>query len=151
LAIARSDHHCFGCGDQNPNGLHLRFAEAGDGVSASFTADETHQGFHEMIHGGIITTVLDEAMAWAVAHAGFWAVTGEMRVRFRRPLHVGEQTTVTGRVTGTRSRIVKAAAELVRGDNARIASATATFVQVDDTRAADWCARYQVNPDGGGP
>src|SRR5688500_12117637 len=84
--MARADHACFGCGDENPIGLRLRFAPVGDGVRASFIPGPEHQGFDNVIHGGIISTVLDEAMAWATARAGFWAVTGEMQVRFRQPL-----------------------------------------------------------------
>ena len=148
LAAARSDHHCFGCGDQNPIGLHLRFAATADGVGAPFTPAAEHQGFHEVVHGGIISTVLDEAMAWAVAQAGVWAVTGDMRVRYRRPLHVGDPTTVTARVTGRRGRIVMAAAELTLDETgAKVASGTATFVRVSDAVAAEWQARYLKRSD----
>ena len=69
--IVRSNHACFGCGDNNPIGLRLRFAYAGNGVEASFTPSAEHQGFHDVVHGGIISTVLDEAMAWATAYAGY--------------------------------------------------------------------------------
>ncbi len=78
----------------------------GDGVKASFIPGPDHQGFDDVVHGGIISTVLDEAMAWATAHAGFWAMTGEMRVRFRQPLNIGESTVVTARVSGARGRLV---------------------------------------------
>jgi acyl-coenzyme A thioesterase PaaI-like protein len=140
---ARSDHACFGCGDENPIGLHLRFAAEGNGVKAPFIPGAGHQGFHGVVHGGIISTVLDEAMAWATAHAGIWAVTGEMRVRFRQPLAVGEQTTVTARVNGTRGRVVTTVAELVRDrDRSPIATATATFVTVEGDVEAAWQARY---------
>jgi acyl-coenzyme A thioesterase PaaI-like protein len=142
LAV-RSDHACFGCGDENPIGLHLRFATEGDGVTASFIPGSEHQGFHDVVHGGIISTVLDEAMAWATAHVGVWGVTGEMRVRFRQPLSINEQTTVMARVSGARGRIVHASAELVRDrDHSLIATASATFVRVEADVEAAWRARY---------
>ena len=53
----------FGCGDDNPIGLRLRFTPSGEGVKASFIPSAEHQGFQEVVHGGIISTVLDEAMA----------------------------------------------------------------------------------------
>ncbi len=141
--IARTDHACFGCGDDNPIGLHLRFAPEGDGVKASFIPGPEHQGFHDVVHGGIISAVLDEAMAWATAHAGVWAVTGEMRVRFRQPLKIGEPTSVVARVSGTRGRLVTAAAELqLDRDGSPIATSSATFVKVDADIEADWRARY---------
>ena len=141
--IVRSDHACFGCGDDNPIGLHLRFASDREGVKASFIPGPEHQGFDDVIHGGIISAVLDEAMAWAAAYAGFWAVTGEMRIRFRQPLNVGASATVTARVSGTRGRLVTTAAELqLDRDNSPIATASATFVKVDADVEAVWRTRY---------
>ena len=146
--VVRSDHGCFGCGDVNPLGLHLRFAADGDSVRASFTPSADHQGFGGIVHGGIISTVLDEAMAWAPAHAGFWAMTGDMRVRFRRPLNIGEVTVVTARVNGTRGRLVTTVGELVLESNwTPVATATATFVKVDPELEAAWRARYLRESD----
>ena len=146
--IVRSDHACFGCGDDNPIGLHLRFAPEADGVKASFIPGPQHQGFQDVVHGGIISAVLDEAMAWATAHAGVWAVTGDMRVRFRRPLKIGELTTVVARVSGTRGRLVTATAELqLDRDSSPVATASATFVRVDADVEAAWQARYLRDPD----
>lgn len=139
----RSDHDCFGCGDRNPIGLHLRFEPVPGGVSASFISGPEHQGFENIVHGGIISTVLDEAMAWATAHAGFWAVTGEMRIRFRLPLYVGEETTVAARVSQCRGRVISTAAELTRaGDASPVATASGTFVKVSASVEANWRARY---------
>jgi acyl-coenzyme A thioesterase PaaI-like protein len=141
--IARSDHACFGCGDDNSIGLHLRFAADGEGVKASFIPGPEHQGFQDVVHGGIISTVLDEAMAWATAHAGVWALSGEIRIRFRQPLEIGELTTTVARVTGTRGRLVTAAAELqLDRDRTLIATASATFVKVDAAVEMAWRARY---------
>lgn len=146
LAI-RDDHGCFGCGAANPHGLLLSFTVDDDGVTAAFTPQIVHQGYEHVVHGGIISTLLDEAMAWAVAANGVWAVTGEMQVRFRQPLHVGETVTLRGRVTDTRSRAVTAAGEIVRlADGQRIATATALFVRVPAATEAAWRARYLAAP-----
>ena len=148
FGIVRSDHGCFGCGDDNPIGLHLRFAADGDSVRASFIAGPDHQGFGNIVHGGIISTVLDEAMAWATAHAGFWAMTGEMRIRFRRPLNIGEPTIVSASVSGARGRLVTTASELViESDGSPVATATATFVKVDADLEAVWRAQYLRESD----
>jgi uncharacterized protein (TIGR00369 family) len=144
----RFDHECFGCGHRNPIGLHLRFAPDEDGVKAEFVPAPEHQGFLGVIHGGIISTVLDEAMAWATAHAGFWAVTGEIRIRFRRPLIVGEPTTVKARVSGVRNRVVNTTAELTLDrDGSAIATASATFVRVSAAVEAEWRARYLLDSE----
>jgi acyl-coenzyme A thioesterase PaaI-like protein len=143
LLSVRADHDCFGCGARNPIGLKLRFSANGDGVSASFTPAPPHQGYEDVIHGGIISTLLDEAMAWAVAAQGIWAVTGEMRVRFRQPLHVGQLVTVVGRVGEERGRVVTAAGAIsLDTDGSTIATATGIFVRVDKETEAAWRARY---------
>jgi acyl-coenzyme A thioesterase PaaI-like protein len=143
FAFVRSDHRCFGRGDDNRIGLHLRFMADGDSVRSWFTPNVDHQGFGGIVHGGIISTVLDEAMAWATAHAGFWAMTGDMRVRFRRPLNIGESTVVTARVSGARGRIVTTVGELMlECDRSPVATATATFVKVDAELEAAWRAQY---------
>ena len=139
----RFDHACFGCGDDNPMGLRLQFSPTDDGVTAPFTPEPTHQGFDNVVHGGIISAVLDEAMAWATTRAGVWAVTAEISVRFKNPLEVGRPTTVTAHVSENRSKLVATAATLTRDrDGATIATATATFVRVSDALAEEWRRRY---------
>lgn len=143
LAAVRSDHACFGCGDLNPIGLHLRFSTDEEVVVARFTPEQEHQGFDDIVHGGIISTVLDEAMAWATAAAGLWTVTAEMRVRFRQPLRVGTSTRVEARVIESRRRLVKTTAELrLEADDSIVASGTATFFRVPEDTEARWRARY---------
>jgi acyl-coenzyme A thioesterase PaaI-like protein len=148
FGIVRSDHGCFGCGDVNPIGLHLRFAPDGDGMRALFIPGPEHQGFGGIVHGGIISTILDEAMAWATAHAGFWAMTSDIRVRFRRPLNIGDSTVVTARVSGVRGRLVTTSGELaLASDGSTVATASATFVKVDAELEAAWRARYLRESD----
>jgi acyl-coenzyme A thioesterase PaaI-like protein len=143
LLTARSDHRCFGCGVQNPIGLHLQFESTADGVEAPFTPLPDHQGFENVVHGGIVSTLLDEAMSWAIAAAGMWAVTGEMRVRFRNALSVGEATTVSASLDDSRGRLISASARLTRAsDGATIATATATFMRVAPETEAAWRERY---------
>ena len=143
LAAVRADHGCFGCGDRNPIGLHLAFATTSGGVIAQFVPLLEHQGFENVIHGGIIATVLDEAMAWATAAAGAWAVTGDMRIRFRAPLSVGQSTTVIASIEQRRARLITATATLSRDDNGEtIATATGSFLRVDQETEDAWRQRY---------
>ena len=92
----RDDHYCFGCGRLNPFGLKLTFYRSPDGVLAPFTPEQRHEGYTGVVHGGIVTTVLDEVMAWALYAQEIWAVTGDLKVRFRRPVAVGAPTIASG-------------------------------------------------------
>ncbi len=142
---ARTDHHCFGCGRLNPQGLRLTFYRAveDDGVWARFIPGQVHEGFPGMAHGGIISTLLDEAMAWAISSRGIWAVTGTMTVAYRRPVEIGVPIRASGRLVEDRGRKLALAGELRReGDGLLLAEATATFVRVPEDRARAWQDRY---------
>ena len=77
--------NCFACGPSNPGGLRLRFAEAGpERVRTEFRVGEEHTGMTGVVHGGIVATVLDEAMAWCLYRFRYAShVTATMEQRFR--------------------------------------------------------------------
>ncbi len=142
---ARDDHHCFGCGRLNPQGLGLTFfrASEGEGVWAPFKPAQVHEGFPGMAHGGIISALLDEAMAWAISSRGIWAVTGTMTVTYRKPVETGAPIRASGRLVEDRGRKLLLAGELRREvDGLLLAEATATFVRVPEERARAWQERY---------
>ena len=141
----RDDHHCFGCGRLNPHGLQLDFYPLadGDGLWATFTPTQVHEGFAGVVHGGIVTAVLDEIMGWAVFVRGAWAVTGRLTISFRKPVEVGVPTRAVGRVVADRGRLLDVAAELRRAaDDLLLADATATFARVPEEQARAWRERY---------
>ena len=143
----RGDHGCFGCGRLNPRGLRLSFrslpAGEGEGVWAPFTPHAELEGYEGVVHGEIVSTVLDEVMAWALYRRGIWAVTTRMTVTFRRPVEVGVPTRAIGCVVAERGRITETTAELRRaGDGLLLATATGSFVRVPEDRARAWQERY---------
>jgi acyl-coenzyme A thioesterase PaaI-like protein len=150
LAFAvRDDHWCFGCGADNPIGLKLRFFsdEATGRVWAPWTPERPHQGFEGIVHGGLITTVLDEVMGWVVYARNIWAVTGTLSVRFRKPVEIGVPTRAIAWVERDAGRKIDVAGELRRAsDDLLLASATAIFIRVPKEQAAAWQGRYIDNP-----
>ena len=83
---------CLVCGRNNPHGLRLSLHadEATGDVTVDFTPRPEHIGFEGIVHGGVLATVLDEAMVWAATWAGKrFCVAGEMSVRFRKSAAVG--------------------------------------------------------------
>jgi acyl-coenzyme A thioesterase PaaI-like protein len=143
------EHRCFGCGNANPHGLRLRFRpRAHDGVWARFCPSADHEGYLGMTHGGILSTVLDEAMSWAVTHVGDLGVTARMTVTFRQPARVGEELLALAAISGSRARAIDTRAEVRRVvDNALIAEAEARFVRVSKSQAAAWRAAYGALDD----
>lgn len=97
---------CFGCGPENPMGLHLDdFEVVGDTVVAEFTPRPEYQGFGGVLHGGVLATALDEILAWsAILLAGTPAVTAKLELRYRRPAPANATYRLTGRIVEHRGR-----------------------------------------------
>ena len=91
---------CFACGKDNPFGLKLRFHAEGDIAQAEFTPQELYQGWNEFVHGGILFTMLDEAMSYAIFFNNgiFNHVTAKAEMRFRNPARIGQPIIITGKV-----------------------------------------------------
>ena len=126
------DGHCFGCGQLNPDGLRLSFSPTEEGTSVAFyEVPERFQSWAGMAHGGIVSLMLDEAVGWAAWHAGHPGVTGRLAVSLRRPLKLGEQVRIVGRVESVRRTLVYVSAFVESSDDgSRVADATATLVEV---------------------
>jgi acyl-coenzyme A thioesterase PaaI-like protein len=104
--------NCFVCGAHNPHGLRLRFRREGELVLAEFTPAPHHAGFRDIVHGGIISTALDEAMFWAAACAGGrFCLAVELKVRFSRKVAVGETYRLSARREADRGRVWESSAD----------------------------------------
>ena len=94
-------YYCFACGTANPIGLNLEFYRSGDKVCTDITLGEYHVGWSNISHGGILSTLLDEVMSWAVLYfKRIFFVTRKMQVKYIRPVMVGTPLTVAGQVLG---------------------------------------------------
>lgn len=134
---ARPNEYCFVCGARHPYGLHLRFESEGVGrVAADWRPDPALQGFEGVIHGGIVSTVLDEAMSKAVAASGIRALTCDLRVRMRRSVTPGETLRIRGWIVDHRKRLVETEAVILDDQGRERAHAWASFLSVPVTRAA---------------
>jgi acyl-coenzyme A thioesterase PaaI-like protein len=118
---------CFACGQENPIGLKLKFTWDGKTARAEFTPDKFHQGWSGVIHGGIISCILDEAMSYAALFEGVTSLTAKMQTRFRRPLQIGEPLIISASVTKKTRRLVETEAEMHLGDGTPVADSTATM------------------------
>lgn len=91
-----------------------------------------HQGWNGRVHGGILSTLLDEAMAQLLYRRQETAVTAELTVRFKRSAPVGRELVVEARRTAARGRLVEVKAEARFTDGTVVAAAGAKFLKVRD-------------------
>jgi uncharacterized protein (TIGR00369 family) len=133
-------HGCLVCGRDNPLGLHLSLhVDPTTGiVHTTYIAPPAHIGFIEIIHGGVLATVLDEAMVWAA----MWSikrtcVCAEMTIRFRKPGRVGEPLRVQTQVASARPRLISTAGDIRDGAGEIIATASGKYAPTDPAHHAE--------------
>ena len=130
--LQRTYHeHCVMCGAGNQRSLQLNFTLDADGaVLASHCCSAFLQGYPEMLHGGVISSLLDSAMTNCLFAFGHVAVTAKMEVLFRHPVRVGSDFTVRAWRTDTPvpGSLFNVRAE-IRQDDRPVAQAKALFVR----------------------
>ena len=129
--MMEDDGFCFACGQNNPIGLKLKFVEIAGRYVAKCVMDKNYQSFNGVLHGGIITTLLDEAMGGYLFHLKQPAYTGKLEVRYRRPSPTGEQLTVSGWIAGRKRNVVEMRSEIALSDGTITAEATAKMVVME--------------------
>lgn len=126
---ARTQDGCVVCGRENQYGLRIHYERERDGaITAEWRPTEHWEGFEGIVHGGIISTVLDEAMSKAVAAINYEALTGELKVRFRHHVAPGENLRIRGWVVEKVKRLVRAEPTLTTADGSECAHAWACFL-----------------------
>lgn len=126
-----AQNHCFGCGLANPVGLRLKFSIAPDhAVICDATVSDNYEGPPGYLHGGIIATLLDEAMSKANRANGVTAMTRQMQVEYLKPVPSNEPIRIEGRVTRSEGRKHWTTAQILNAKGAILASATALFIAI---------------------
>jgi uncharacterized protein (TIGR00369 family) len=124
-------NHCFGCGLDNPTGLRLKFfIDADKNVVCHFRLARRFAGPPGHAHGGIIATLLDEAMSKSNRARGILAMTRHLEVQYLRPVPLGQPLTLTARHLDTHGRRNHTEAQITDASGQILASAKAIFVTV---------------------
>lgn len=138
-----SPHACFACGALNAHGLHLVLHVAGDTCWTELTLRPDFQGWEGIAHGGIVATILDEVMGWALASADAWGYTAKMSIEYKRPVPVGAHLRGEGRLIERRRRLLTTSARLVDPATGDVyATAEALYVAAPEAQREALKARY---------
>ncbi|MFT5699915.1 MAG: hypothetical protein ACI8ZB_002783 [Desulforhopalus sp.] len=124
------DKDCFGCGLENHSGLHMTFETNGEQIRSKITVPPQFRGWSKLVHGGVISTILDETMSWAAIFLSKkFILTKQMTIQFHRPVSVGSTLSAIGYIkekTGERKAILKG--ELSDDEGKLCASSEGEFV-----------------------
>jgi acyl-coenzyme A thioesterase PaaI-like protein len=130
-----ADNYCFVCGKNNPRGfkIEVRYSEAELTAETELAIPREYQGWADVIHGGILSTLLDELMAHAVWHFAGPGLTLSLEVRFHKPLKPDEPVLVRGVLQTKNGSRRLAEGEIIRlADSTRIASGKSRFLLLNE-------------------
>ncbi len=110
---------CFGCSKNNQHGLQMDFFETEEEIIAEINVKDFHQGYFDILHGGIQSTILDEIACWVVYIKGKTAgVTSKLEVKYRNPILVTKGViTAKARLVELNRRVATVKAELYNNEN----------------------------------
>jgi uncharacterized protein (TIGR00369 family) len=126
-------NHCFACGKDNADGMHLKFVLDYDAKRAicKFKLSRKYTGPPGHSHGGIIATILDEAMGKVNRFRNVLALTSSMEIRYLKPVPLGKVLTVTGYEQSMEGRKHINVAEISNEEGQVLARSTGTFIAID--------------------
>ena len=147
---------CFVCGVNNDFGLHANFYETdANELVAIINPSEQHQGYPGRMHGGIAATILDETIARSISNGKdeqIWGVTLEFKTRFRKPVPLGQELKIVGRVTSEGSRFFEGTGEIVLPNGEIAVTAEGKYMKMKTERITsdpdvndDWF--FEASPD----
>ena len=127
-----NNNRCFVCGMQNPFGLQVSPNISPDGATVEIvcTPPDHFQGWASVMHGGILSTLLDEAITYiGIASFDCPAVTAQLEIRFKSPAPTGKKLIVNAKRVKNSKRLIKAAAVITLEDGTLIADGIGKVVK----------------------
>jgi len=126
------DHFCFACGLLNSSGLKLSFEldEKNKTISTEFVSQKIHQGYKDIVHGGLIGLILDETMVNLAWKLGKPSVSAEYTIRLSMPAAIGKKLLFTAKITSKKGKLLTIERECHDEGNQKIASSTSKCIKV---------------------
>lgn len=125
-------HHCYVCGTQQDEGLHVEFYELkSKRLLTIYHPVHAHQGYPKVLHGGIAASLLDEGMArvYQIFHQDPWGMTIDLNIRYLKQMPMDETLYVISELTKDRSRMYEVKGYITNGKEI-YAKATASYIKV---------------------
>jgi len=122
---------CFVCGQDNPAGLKRKFRFRDGYVYLEFCGCEHHQGYPGMVHGGILSALLDETMGWApTVETKLFSFTAELNVRYLQPTPIHKKLIIIGKTESIHKRLYKASGEIRDEEGTVYVTAVGKYVPI---------------------
>lgn len=131
---------CIVCGLKNDFGLKASFYELEDGqLVAIFKTLEEHQSYPGRLHGGMAAAMLDETIGRAILikDENTWGVTVELNLKYKKPVPLGEELKVVGRITRDTSRLFEGTGEILLKNGEVAVTASGKYIKMPISKISD--------------
>ncbi len=135
--------HCFVCGDKNKIGLKVAFFFDEGKAKAQYTPTREFEGYKDILHGGILSALLDEVMIYSIIAQGIITVTVQMEVKFKKPAKIGETLFLEGQITEDKGKILFTEGKIFKQDGTIIAESKGKFFRAEGKKKKE----LEVNRD----
>jgi len=122
---------CFACGHDNPEGMRLKFVQEGNRFVCRLRLGKRYTGPPGYCHGGIIATILDDAMSKLCKLRKVVAVTSQMTVEYIKPVPLNQHLRVESRALSKRGRRLTHIAEIFDARDKLLARSRGMFTVID--------------------
>lgn len=132
--IEFEDKICFGCGAENEIGLklELQFDEDTRTAFGEYTATELYEGIPNIIHSGIIASILDETMMTVNKYMDTLAMTSELTIRYLQPAFIKETLHIRGWYVKKSKKVIENRAEIENEMGKIVARAKGKYIELDE-------------------
>jgi uncharacterized protein (TIGR00369 family) len=139
--FAAYEYDCFACSPTNPIGLRLEFYENGDFVETTWSPSRLHEGYPGSLHGGILSTLVDETAAWTMyIKARCAGVTSRINVRYRKPVDsTHKEILVRGTITNINRNLCYVHVEVFNEQGELCTEAEVTYFMFSPEKSVQEC------------
>lgn len=132
MQIIKRYSNCFVCGDKNQCGLKVDFFYEKGVAKAEYKASSDFEGYKDILHGGVISALLDEVMIKSVLAKDILAFTASIEIRFKQPIKTGERLSLEGKILKDQGKIITTQGKVLKEDNTVAALGFAKYVRADE-------------------
>jgi uncharacterized protein (TIGR00369 family) len=133
---------CFVCGKENTAGLDISFFYTNGRIETTFMPEPQHNGYHEIVHGGILATLLDETMGWtSIISRPTICVAAELTVRYKAPAKIGKTMLIHGELMADKKRIILSKGSIVSEDGTLLCTGEGKYVPLSDQALKEFIAQ----------
>jgi acyl-coenzyme A thioesterase PaaI-like protein len=131
MKLIKRYSNCFVCGDKNRCGLKVDFFDREGVAEAEYKASSDFEGYKDILHGGIISALLDEVMIKSILARNILSVTASIEVKFKQPIRIGDKLLLEGKIVGDKGKIITTEGKVLKEDNTVAALAFGKYVKAD--------------------